>query len=82
MILVLLFLAVLDGIYGQEEVSFDALQYRLVGPSRGGRVTAVAGTVHEPGTFYMGATGGGVWKTTDFGTSWKNISDIEKTQSK
>lgn len=75
MILVLLFLAFLDGIYGQEEVSFDAFQYRLVGPSRGGRVTAVAGTVHEPGTFYMGATGGGVWKTTDYGTSWKNISD-------
>ncbi|NNF33666.1 MAG: hypothetical protein HKN68_06140 [Saprospiraceae bacterium] len=75
LILVLFFLALFDGIYGQDNVSFDALQYRLVGPSRGGRVTAVAGTVHEPGTFYMGATGGGVWKTTDFGTSWKNISD-------
>jgi photosystem II stability/assembly factor-like uncharacterized protein len=64
-----------DFTYGQDEVSFDVFQYRLVGPSRGGRVTAVAGTVHEPGTFYMGATGGGVWKTTDYGTSWKNISD-------
>ncbi|MFY0687121.1 MAG: hypothetical protein JXQ90_08155 [Cyclobacteriaceae bacterium] len=53
----------------------DIFKYRNVGPSRGGRVTAVAGTVHEPGTFYFGATGGGVWKSTDYGTSWDNISD-------
>lgn len=75
LILVLTFLLLSDGINGQEEVSFDAFQYRLVGPTRGGRVTAVSGTVHEPGTFYMGATGGGVWKSTDYGTSWNNISD-------
>ncbi len=42
---------------------------------RGGRVTAVAGTVAAEGTFYLGATGGGVWKTTDFGTTWNNVSD-------
>lgn len=54
---------------------FSAFQYRDVGPLRGGRVTAVAGTVVEPGTFYLGATGAGVWKTTDYGTSWNNISD-------
>ncbi|MGB3469094.1 MAG: hypothetical protein WBA74_27660 [Cyclobacteriaceae bacterium] len=54
---------------------FDAYQFRTVGPERGGRVTAVAGTVKQPGTFYLGATGGGVWKTTDYGTSWKNVSD-------
>ncbi len=42
---------------------------------RGGRVTTVAGTVSEPGTFFMGATGGGVWKTTDYGTTWANVSD-------
>jgi hypothetical protein len=47
----------------------------MVGPSRGGRVTAVAGHVDHPGSFYMGATGGGVWKTTDYGISWHNISD-------
>ncbi len=51
------------------------LQYRCIGPSRGGRVTAVAGVPSELFTFYMGATGGGVWKTTDAGTSWRNISD-------
>ena len=54
---------------------FDAFEYRNVGPTRGGRVTAVAGTVVEAGTFYLGASGGGVWKTTDFGESWHNVSD-------
>jgi photosystem II stability/assembly factor-like uncharacterized protein len=54
---------------------FDGLQYRNVGPSRGGRVTAVAGHRDHPFTFYMGATGGGVWKTDDYGTSWRPISD-------
>ena len=53
----------------------EALQYRMVGPSRGGRVTAVAGHRAQPGTFYMGATGGGVWKTTDYGHNWFPISD-------
>lgn len=54
---------------------FSAFEYRNAGPYRGGRVTAVAGIVSEPGTFYFGATGGGVWKTQDYGTSWRNISD-------
>jgi photosystem II stability/assembly factor-like uncharacterized protein len=53
----------------------EGLQFRLVGPYRGGRVVAVAGVPDETRTFYMGATGGGVWKTTDGGISWKNISD-------
>lgn len=59
----------------QQLPDLDALSYRNVGPSRGGRVTAVAGVVQQPGTFYMGATGGGVWKTTDFGQRWRNVSD-------
>jgi len=54
---------------------FGGLKYRSIGPSRGGRVTAVAGVASEAGTFYLGATGGGVWKTTDFGQSWTNVSD-------
>ncbi|MFK7830678.1 MAG: WD40/YVTN/BNR-like repeat-containing protein [Congregibacter sp.] len=58
-----------------EAAMFDALEYRNVGPGRGGRVTAVTGTVVEPGTFYLGASGGGVWKTTDYGTRWDNVSD-------
>lgn len=54
---------------------FKGLKYRCVGPSRGGRVTAVAGVPSQPSTFYMGSTGGGIWKTTDNGKNWKNISD-------
>ncbi|HET9986641.1 MAG TPA: hypothetical protein VFQ38_23895 [Longimicrobiales bacterium] len=53
----------------------DALRWRLVGPSRGGRVEAVAGHPRDRLTFYMGATGGGVWKTEDGGITWRNISD-------
>lgn len=54
---------------------FDSFQYRNIGPSRGGRVTAVAGTVAAPSTFYLGASGGGIWKTEDYGTTWKVMSD-------
>ena len=51
------------------------LKYRNVGPTRGGRVTTVHGVESEKNVFYMGTTGGGVWKTTDFGNNWFNISD-------
>ena len=54
---------------------FQDLQYRSVGPHRGGRVTAVAGVRTQPGTFYMGATGGGIWKTTNYGILWEPVSD-------
>ena len=58
-----------------DPVLMQGLRYRMVGPTRGGRVTAVAGTRQQPGTFFMGATGGGVWKTTDYGQTWTNVSD-------
>jgi len=51
------------------------MKYRMIGPERGGRVTAVTGVPSQPYTFYMGSTGGGVWKTTDAGHTWANISD-------
>ncbi len=54
---------------------FTDLGYRSVGPSRGGRVTAVAGHRAHPHTFYMGAVGGGVWKTENYGMTWVPISD-------
>jgi photosystem II stability/assembly factor-like uncharacterized protein len=64
----------------QPESSHDAsflqsLQFRSIGPYRGGRATAVAGVPSEVNTFYMGSTGGGVWKTTDGGQVWTNLSD-------
>ena len=54
---------------------FSAMEFRLVGPYRGGRSTTVAGVPGDPLTFFQGTTGGGVWQTTDAGESWENISD-------
>ena len=59
-----------------DSIIFSKLKYRLVGPFRGGRVAAVTGDYTDKNTFYFGSVGGGVWKTTDGGSNWKNISDI------
>jgi photosystem II stability/assembly factor-like uncharacterized protein len=59
----------------QSGVSLDGLEWRQLGPFRGGRVEAVAGDPRERNTFYFGSCGGGVWKTTDGGLFWRNVSD-------
>ena len=64
-----------SGITVFDPAQLTGLRYRMVGPSRGGRVTTVTGVPGEPHTFYMGTTGGGVWKTTDAGHTWLNVSD-------
>jgi len=51
------------------------VKYRSIGPYRGGRSAAATGSYKTKTTFYFGATGGGVWKTTDGGSNWKNITD-------
>src|SRR5437870_12997572 len=53
----------------------SSLEWRCVGPHRGGRVVAVHGHPTDPMTFYFGACAGGVWKTNDGGTTWHNVSD-------
>jgi len=58
-----------------EEELIKSSQYRLIGPFRGGRSGAVAGSYSNKMNFYFGGTGGGVWKTADGGSNWKNISD-------
>lgn len=58
-----------------EEALYSKLKYRSIGPYRGGRSAAVTGSYKNKTTFYMGSTGGGVWKTSDGGSNWKNISD-------
>ena len=60
---------------GYDQSLLKGLQWRSIGPYRGGRATAVAGVTSQPGVFYFGATGGGVWKTTDGGINWDNVSD-------
>ena len=54
---------------------YSGLKWRNIGPFRGGRSVASTGVVSQPMTYYMGTTGGGIYKTTDDGITWKNISD-------
>ena len=54
---------------------WSGMRYRMIGPERGGRVTTVTGVPSQPYTFYMGSTGGGIWKTSDAGHNWVNVSD-------
>jgi photosystem II stability/assembly factor-like uncharacterized protein len=58
-----------------DPIHFKGLKYRCIGPSRGGRVTTVTGIASQPSVFYMGAVGGGVWKTVDYGRNWSNVTD-------
>lgn len=55
---------------------FKPVKWRSIGPFRGGRANAGTGVVGDARTYYMGTTGGGVWKTDDAGISWRNISEI------
>ncbi len=58
-----------------DQILFDSLKFRNIGPLRGGRAAAVTGVVGNPMLYYMGACGGGVWKTSDGGSTWENLSD-------
>jgi len=58
-----------------EEPLYNGLEWRSIGPYRGGRSAAVTGVPGKSNLFYFGSTGGGVWKTSDAGNTWENISD-------
>jgi photosystem II stability/assembly factor-like uncharacterized protein len=60
---------------------YDGMRWRLIGPFRGGRTVAAAGVPDQPNVAYVGATDGGVWRTTDFGQTWNPIFDGQPTQS-
>jgi photosystem II stability/assembly factor-like uncharacterized protein len=60
---------------------FTALKWRSIGPARGGRSQAAAGSASRPTEYYFGATGGGLWKTTDGGQTWRPVSDKSFTSS-
>ena len=57
------------------EALYKNLEWRNIGPFRGGRSAAVTGVPGKPNLYYFGSTGGGVWRTTEAGTTWENISD-------
>ncbi|MGB4972018.1 MAG: glycosyl hydrolase, partial [Cyclobacteriaceae bacterium] len=76
--LIILALILSQGLFGFSQSLdsvFKNVKYRSIGPFRGGRSNMASGVVNDPLTYYMGTTGGGVWKTTDAGQQWKNISD-------
>src|SRR4051794_28121657 len=62
-----------SGVY--DSSYFAGLEWRNIGPNRGGRSIASAGSSTRPNEYYFGATGGGLWKTTDGGLSWKSVTD-------
>ena len=60
---------------------YSGMHWRLIGPFRGGRAVAVTGVPGQPDVFYFGAVGGGVWKTTNAGLTWKPVFDSEHIAS-
>src|SRR3954470_6656975 len=64
-----------------DEKLFRGMQWRQVGPFRGGRALAIEGVPNEPNTYYFGAVAGGVWKTTDAGANWTPLFDKEAISS-
>ena len=60
---------------------FNSMQWRMIGPHRGGRTVGAVGVPSQPNVFYIGVNNGGVWKTNDFGRTWKPIFDGQPTGS-
>ena len=69
-----------NSVFAQQPV-FDALQWRCIGPHRGGRTVGAVGVPQQPGVFYIGVNNGGVWKTTDYGRVWTPVFDEQPTGS-
>jgi photosystem II stability/assembly factor-like uncharacterized protein len=74
-LLLLALLAVTSTFAQTAEEYFKPLKYRNIGPFRGGRSVCATGVIGDPMVYYMGTTGGGLWKTTDAGQHWNNVSD-------
>lgn len=70
----------LHSVIGQANY-FNAMKWRMIGPHRGGRTVGAVGVPQQPNVFYVGVNNGGVWKTTDYGRTWKPIFDDQPTGS-
>src|ERR1019366_4661496 len=70
-----------QGAAADETGPFGGLRWRNIGPNRGGRSIAAAGSAARLYEYYFGATGGGLWKTTDGGTTWRAVTDGQMSQS-
>lgn len=73
-VILFVFIASLSAAQNLDSI-FKYVKYRNIGPFRGGRSVCASGVVGDPLTYYMGTTGGGLWKTEDAGVSWRNTSD-------
>ncbi len=81
-LMLLLACIVLGNSFAQTDPSYyKALKWRMIGPHRGGRTVGAVGIPKQPNVFYIGVNNGGVWKTTDFGRTWKPIFDDQPTGS-
>ena len=65
--------------HGFDEKFLETMEWRCIGPPRGGRATACTGVIGDPMIYYMGVTGGGVWKTANAGLTWEPIGDEHLT---
>src|SRR6516162_34825 len=66
---------------GSDDTAFKGMKYRVIGPFRGGRSLTASGIPGDPTTYYFGATGGGVWKSTDGALTWDSVFDKEAVSS-
>lgn len=75
LLLTFLLCTCVSALNAQDEAHYSSLEFRNIGPFRGGRASTVTGVPGKPNLYYFGASGGGVWKTKDGGQTWTNISD-------
>ncbi|MCX6368330.1 MAG: glycoside hydrolase [Armatimonadetes bacterium] len=80
-LLVLLALATLPTVAQVTPTRYDCLTWRCIGPFRGGRTVGAEGVISQPNVLFIGVNNGGVWKTTDYGLTWKPIFDSQPTGS-
>jgi len=79
--LFLLFFAFAANAQSIDPSAYNMLQWRMIGPHRGGRTVGATGVVQQPNVFYIGVNNGGVWKTTDYGRTWQPVFDEQPTGS-